>query len=172
MAIYGVYTGKDLKSYVCDLTLAGEGATLPCFRITFGEARKQTGTWQDLHISTGWGSMTIIQRGQVEFGVSGGERRSVIGHSGDIFVFIDTEGDGHSTHNPTGGELFQAANLRFSDPVDGLWETFKKNFTGWPDNVLPPHTYQTGGPAEGRHSDALDPTFDMTRFKTKRQGKP
>src|SRR5437016_1864814 len=133
MTIYAFYTGKDLKSYICEVTLAdpANGATLPAYRLTFGQPRKQTGTWQDLHISTGLGSMTLILRGQIEFGVSGGQVRSVIGRTGDIFLFVDTQGDGHSTHNPTGGELFQTANLRFADPIDGLWDVLQKTFKGW-----------------------------------------
>ena len=166
MAIYGCYTGKDKKSYFCDLKLADpRGAHLPVYRASIGEPRKQTGTWQDLHVSTFWGSFTVILLGQVEFGVTGGERRSIIGKTGDMFVFIDTEGDGHSTHNPGGGELMETANMRFADSADDLWDYFKKAFTGWPDNVLPPRTYARGGPAEGRHDGAPDPAFDMKRFE-------
>ena len=165
MAIYGCYTGTDMKSYFCDLTLADPkaGATLPVYRLQLGGPRKQTGTWQDNHISTWWGSFTLILHGQVEFGVTGGTRRSIVGKTGDIFVFVDTQGDGHSTHNPDFGE-FQTANLRFADSVDGLWEDFKKGFKGWPDNVLGPKTYAAGGPEEGRHAGKLDPGFDMKRF--------
>jgi hypothetical protein len=167
MAIYGVYTGKDLKSYICALTLAENGATLPAYRLTFGEPRKQTGSWQDLHVSTVWGSLTVILCGQIAFGVSAGTQRTVVGKAGDIFVFIDTQGDGHSVHNPGGGELFQVANMRFADPIEGLWNAFKKGFNGWPDNVLPPGTYAVGGPPEGRHSDVPDPDFDMKLFNSK-----
>jgi hypothetical protein len=153
MAIYGVYTGVDMKTYVCDLKLTDDrSATLPVYRLSIAQPRKQTGAWQDLHVSTFWGSMTIILLGQITFGVTGGERRGVTGKAGDIFVFIDTEGDGHSTANPAGGELFYAVNTRFADSIEGLWEDIKKGFTGWPDNVLPPRTYAAGGPPEGRHA--------------------
>ena len=169
MKIYGCYSGKDLKSYFCELTLADptKGVTLPTFRLTFGGARKQTGSWQDLHVSTGWGSMTVVQKGQVEFGVTGGSVRSVIGYAGDIFIFVDTEGDGHSTHNPDTG-ILQVANLRFLDPVQGFWNTLQSTFKGWPDNVLPPEAYTPGGPSGGRH-DKLDPNFDMSRFSQPRK---
>lgn len=166
--IYGCYTGKDLKAYFCELTLADDKAMadLPFYRINFGKPRAQDGSWQDLHVSTGYGSMTMVLRGQIEFGVTAGKTRSIIGKQGDIFVFIDCDGDGHSTHNPAGGELFQTANMRFSDPVEGLWPVLQKVFKGWPDNVMPPHTYQGGGPQTGRHEgDKPDANFDYSRFK-------
>lgn len=154
MTIYAVYTGTDLNSYVCELTFAADrGATLPTYRLNMAPPRKQTGTWQDLHPSTHWGSMTVILRGRIEFGVTAGAQRTVRGKAGDIFLFIDTEGPGHSTSNPGGGELFQVVNMRFADPIDGLWETFKKGFKGWPDNVKPPSAYVAGGPAAGQHTE-------------------
>ena len=78
-------------------------------------------------------------------------------------MFVDTQGDGHSTHNPDFGEI-QTANMRFSDPVEGLWDVFKKNFNGWPANLLPPMTYAPGGPPQGNHAGTLDPAFDLKRF--------
>lgn len=152
MTIYAVYTGKDLNSYVCEVTPNGDlGAVLPIYRLQMAPPRLQTGTWQDLHPSTHWGSLTVVLKGRIEFGVTGGAQRSVRGKTGDIFLFIDTEGPGHSTSNPGGGELFQVVNLRFADAVDGLWEMLQKGFKGWPDNVLPPATYMGGGPVGGRH---------------------
>ena len=78
--IYGCYTGKDMKSYFCELTFANErvGADLPFYRLNFGKPRKQDGSWQDEHVSTGYGSMTMVLRGQIEFGVTGGTNRSAI----------------------------------------------------------------------------------------------
>jgi hypothetical protein len=82
MTIYAVYTGKDLNSYVCELTYADDqGATLPAYRLQMGGPRKQTGTWQDLHPSTHWGSMTVIIQGRIEFGVTAGEKRTVRGRT-------------------------------------------------------------------------------------------
>ena len=158
MTIYAIYTGKDLESYACEVTLNGDhGATLPVYRLQMAAPRKQTGTWQAYHPSTHWGSMTVILQGRIGFGVTAGETRIVRGKAGDIFLFVDTEGVGHSTSNPSGGELFQMANLRFADPLDGLWEQLQKAFTGWPENVLPPATYVPGGPVAGRHI-AANPT--------------
>ncbi len=169
MAIYGCYTGKDMETYFCDLQLGNpRSVNLPIYRVAMGDPRRQTGTWQDLHPSTFWGSLTIVMRGQVEFGVTAGKVRSVIGKAGDMFVFVDTKGPGHSTHNPTGGEWFETVNCRLSDSIEDLWGYLQTAFTGWPENVYPPTTYAYGGPAEGRHAGGLDPKFDMKRFE---QGK-
>ena len=153
MTIYAYYTGKDLESYICEVTYADDkGADLPAYRLQMGGGRKQTGTWQDYHPSTVFGSMTIMLQGRIEFGVTAGKTRSVRGKAGDIFLFIDTQGPGHSTSNPGGGEIMQVVNIRFADSIEPLSEFFKKGFKGWPDNVLWPATYATGGPESGRHT--------------------
>lgn len=153
MTIYAVYTGKDLGCYVCEVTYASDqGAELPAYRLQMSEARKQTGTWQDHHPSTVFGSMTVVLQGRIEFGVTAGDQRSVRGKAGDIFLFIDTEGVGHSTSNPDGGEILQVVNIRFSDSIEPLADFFKRGFKGWPDNVLWPATYAAGGPVSGRHT--------------------
>jgi len=153
MTIYAVYTGKDLECYVCEVTYASdEGAELPVYRLQMSEPRKQTGTWQDYHPSTVFGSMTVVLQGRIEFGVTAGETRSVRGKAGDIFLFIDTQGPGHSTSNPGGGEILHVVNVRFSDSIEALGDFFQKGFKGWPDNVLWPATYAMGGPVTGRHT--------------------
>jgi hypothetical protein len=66
MAIYGIYSGKDKKSYICDLQMAdARGATLPTYRMLLGSALPQDGGWEDPHVSSFWGTMIVIMRGRI-----------------------------------------------------------------------------------------------------------
>jgi hypothetical protein len=134
--IYGVYTGKDMKSYLCVLTAPeGETASIPVYRMLVSGPLPPP-TWQDLHVSTFWGSVTVIIAGELEIGVSGGSLRTVLGKAGDIFVLVDTEGDGHTAAR-RGDEPLRQVNLRLKEP----WLALSNGFQGWPDNVLPPKEY-------------------------------
>jgi hypothetical protein len=130
--IYGVYTGKDMKSYMCVLT---GGGPVPCYRLLIS-APLPPPTWQDFHVSTYWGSVTMILSGQLEIGVTAGPLRSVLGKAGDVFVLIDTQGDGHSAAR-RGDVPLNQVNTRLKEP----WLALSKSFKGWPDNVLPPKEY-------------------------------
>ena len=102
MAIYGCYTGKDMETYFCDLQLGNpRSVNLPIYRTAIGDPRRQTGTWQDLHPSTFWGSLTIVMRGQVEFGVTAGKVKSIVGKAGDMFVFRQRGEFGHIIYSIT-----------------------------------------------------------------------
>lgn len=126
--VYGVYTGKDLKSYLCELT---GGGSIPAYRMFVSGAVPPTAR-PDFHVSTFWGTVTIILAGELEVGVSAGPLRSVIGRAGDTFILIDTQGDGH-TAALRGDVPFQEINVRLKEP----WTALSKAFA-WPDNILPP----------------------------------
>ncbi len=153
--IYGVYTGKDMKSYLCELKLAEHGAVIPTYEIAApgGPGLPVDGSWQDFHKSFVFGSMTILLAGELEIGVTGGTMRSVLGKAGDVFILIDTQGDGHSAMRKSKVDIVMA-NPRFNTSADGLWPALAKGFIGWPDNVLPPAEYTPYAPyISGGHPD-------------------
>jgi hypothetical protein len=140
--IYGVYTGTDLKSYMCELEIAGEEAVIPTFQVLApgGAGLPVDGSWQDYHISTVFGSMTVMLDGELELGVTAGSLRTALAKAGDIYIMIDTQGDGHSAMRK-GNVPTQIINARFVTTAEGLWPALKRAFKGWPDNVLPPKEY-------------------------------
>jgi hypothetical protein len=123
--LYGVYTGNDMKSYVAELK---GGGPIPVYRMNVGGPMAAAAAKP----AAFWGEVSIIMAGGIEVGVSGGDRRTVVGKTGDIFIFIDTKGDGHSI-KPVGGELVQQINVRLREP----WTALAKNYQ-WPDHILPP----------------------------------
>ena len=122
---YGVYTGKDMKSYIADLT---GGGPVPVYRMKVGGPMAASAAKP----AAFFGDVSIIMAGQIEVGVSGGDMRSVVGKTGDIFIFIDTKGDGHSV-KPIGSEPVRQVNVRLKES----WTALAKNYK-WPDNILPP----------------------------------
>ncbi|MCB2106647.1 MAG: hypothetical protein KDE14_03050 [Rhodobacteraceae bacterium] len=140
--IYGVYTGTDMKSYMCLLKIADTAATVPVYQVTApgGKGLPIDGSWQDYHRSTLFGSMTVVLDGELELGVTAGPIRTATAKAGDAFVMIDLLGDGHSAMRK-GRVPLHVLNTRFALSVGGLWAALSKGFTGWPDNVLPPAEY-------------------------------
>ena len=130
--IYGVFAGKDKKSYMCVLT---GGGSIPAYRLWLS-APAPPPSFEELHVSPFWGSVTMILTGQLEIGVTAGEMRTVLGRTGDSFIFIDTEGDGHTSAR-RGDQPLQVVNARLKEP----WTALSTSFKGWPDHVLPPKEY-------------------------------
>lgn len=133
MAIYGIYTGPDSRSYCVELALANSAQALGGAAVANdGFHTMVTGVpgWsQDFHVSKNHGSVQIVLGGGLKIGVSGGETRSLHAVAGDAVVFVDTHGDGHSAGD--GGSPLHALNIRF----DGDIAKIKAAFTGWPDDV-------------------------------------
>jgi hypothetical protein len=75
----------------------------------------------------------VILAGELEIGVSAGAKRTALGKAGDVFIFIDTEGDGHTAARK-GTEAFRGVSFRLQDP----WAALSKAYAGWPANVLAP----------------------------------
>ena len=131
--IWGVYTGKDKKSYLCELT---SGASVPVYRgmIT---GPSPSPNFQEAHPSSFWGGVTMIIQGEMEIGVTGGAMKTALGKVGDIFVLIDTDGDGHTAARK-GTVPLMTVQARFKEP----WTALKK-MKGWPDDVVPPKEFGT-----------------------------
>ncbi len=127
--VYGVFAGMDKKSYMCVLT---GGGSVPVYRMSLTGLLPPP-SFEELHVSPFWGSVTMILQGQLEIGVTAGEVRKVLGKAGDSFVFIDGEGDGHTSAR-RGDQPLQVINARLKEP----WTALSKSFKGWPDFVLPP----------------------------------
>lgn len=130
--IYGVFAGKDKKSYMCVLT---GGGSIPVYRMSLSGLLPPP-SFEELHTSPFWGSVTMILSGQMEIGVTAGDLRTVLGRTGDSFIFIDGEGDGHTAAR-RGDQPIQVVNARLKEP----WTALSKSFKGWPDHVLPPKEY-------------------------------
>lgn len=123
--IYGVYTGRDMRSYIVELK---GGGPIPVYRMNVGGPLGAVSAKP----AAFWGDVSIIMAGEIEVGVSGGDKRAVVGKTGDIFVFVDTRGDGHSI-KPVSREPVRQINVRLREP----WTALAKNYK-WPDNILPP----------------------------------
>lgn len=145
--IYGVYTGTDMKSYMCILKIADVSAIVPVYQVAApgGPGLPIDGSWQDYHISTLFGSVTIVLDGELELGVTAGRIRTALAKAGDVYVMIDTQGDGHSAMRK-GKVPLKVMNARFALSAGGLWNALSKGFSGWPDNVLPPQEYAPYAP--------------------------
>ena len=122
---YGVYCGKDMKSYICELQGSGP---VPVYRMTLGGPLAD----RTLRASEFWGSALIMTCGQVEIAVTGGTGRRAVAKAGDIVLFIDTRGEGHALA-AVGAEPVQHLTVRFKEP----WTALARSYA-WPDNVLPP----------------------------------
>jgi hypothetical protein len=115
--IWGVYCGKDMKSYLCELT---SGASVPVYR-GFITPPAPAPSWQDAHVSSFWGGVTMIMQGELEIGVTGGATKTALGKAGDIFVLIDTQGDGHTAARK-GKVPLVTVQARLKEP----WTAIKK----------------------------------------------
>ncbi len=124
--MYGVFCGTDKKSYICELS----GRTMvPAYRMTISGIIPAE--FRERHASKFWGSALLVLLGEVTIAVTGGTIRSVKGQPGDKFVFLDTQGDGHSVDI---GEGVQMIAIRFKEP----WSALSKGLKGWPSHLLPP----------------------------------
>lgn len=132
MAVYLIYAGVDLASYLCELEV------LPNHKDPIADIGWRTIVRPGLeeadafHVALANGSIQVIIRGAMDVGVTAGDVRQVTGKPGDTFVFLDVEGDGHSTR-PHGGEMFAAINIRVTDD----WAELRRSFDGWPADMRP-----------------------------------
>jgi hypothetical protein len=130
MAVYLVYTGADMESYMCALeVIANHNDTLPAlgWRTI---VRPGLNAPDAPHPALMNGSVQIVIRGAIAVGVTAGDLRQVTGRLGDTFIFLDIEGQGHWTQ-PHEDEPFQAINIRVTED----WEALRKSFTGWPETM-------------------------------------
>ncbi|MCB2106648.1 MAG: hypothetical protein KDE14_03055 [Rhodobacteraceae bacterium] len=134
MTVYGIYTAKDQHTYLCELERTEENAFLPVFQVTLAEPRPP-GSRQDFHVSRWWGGMQVVLAGELEIGVSAGSHKTAVGKAGDVFIFLDTHGDGHTAARK-GQDLFRGVSFRFQDP----WPHLVKAYRGWPSDIVPPES--------------------------------
>lgn len=130
MAVYLVYTGPDMESYMCGLeVIANHDEPIPAigWRTIVRPGLDEPDA---LHTAMVNGSIQVIIRGAMGVGVTAGDMRETTGRPGDTFVFLDHVGKGHWTL-PHKHEPFEALNIRVTED----WEALKKSFRGWPDNL-------------------------------------
>lgn len=135
MAIYVVYCGQDLKSYIAPLEISDSYTiTTPPIPSQGWRtmSREGHGELDPLHKATGFGSVQIVVSGAVDIGVTAGEVRQITAGVGDVVVFTDVEGDGHWAQR-NHDDQFCAVNIRLADD----WQALLKGFKGWPDNIRP-----------------------------------
>lgn len=135
MAVYLVYCGHDMKSYIAPLEIADSfDLAQPPVR-TLGWrtiAREGQGTLETTHPAREFGSIQMVVSGAVEVGVTGGTLRQISAGAGDLVVFTDNEGDGHWARR-NHKDRFTAVNIRLAPD----WEGLRKAFTGWPGDMRP-----------------------------------
>jgi len=132
MAIYLVYTGADLESYMRELEVISNFAdpTPALFwSAMVGPASSNKDNW---HNATLNGGVQIVLRGTLEIGVSAGELRQVTAGPGDAFVIVDIEGKGHWA-KLSGTEPFHAINIRLASD----WDALGRGFANWPADARP-----------------------------------
>lgn len=135
MAIYLVYCGQDMKSYIAPLKVSDSyDITQPPLPSQGWRTmtRAGHGDLDPIHNAKGSGSIQIVISGAVDIGVTAGDLREIKAGVGDVVVFTDVEGDGHWARR-NHDDQFEALNIRLAAD----WPALQKGFKGWPDNIRP-----------------------------------
>jgi hypothetical protein len=115
-----------------ELQIVGSGVGLTELLPTYGWRVLQTdpGHSQPRHPTPVLGA-TIILGGRMDIGVGGGELKKVALLPGDMLMFLDAHGEGHSTAI-VGPDPLRMFGVSFT-AAD--WPVVREHFSGWPDDL-------------------------------------
>lgn len=132
MSIYGLYSGDDGKSHLVELQVVGSGPSLSELLPSQGwrVVESEPGHSQSRHPTPVIG-MTIMLGGSMEIGVGGGNLRHISLVPGDMLIFLDTKGEGHSTAL-TGPDHLRMVGVSFA-ATD--WPVISQHFSGFPADL-------------------------------------